>query len=143
MTIPRNTTLFFALVAVGALLQGCGPKGMAGPSVHLYEADFKDLAKTCEAQKQKPVAGKTIDATMKVGSDGGRCGLAVTTDGQPFAAGLLSTRAAHGKVLVHTVGNDTRVDYTPEFGFSGTDSFTVELLPGSANVHVAVTAVAH
>jgi hypothetical protein len=141
MTIPRHTTLFFALATAGALLQGCDAPKPSGSSARLYEVDFKGPAKTCEAPKQKPAAGKTTEATMKVGSDGGWCGLTVANDGKPFAAGLLTARAEHGKVLVRSVGTDTRIDYTPEFGFAGTDRFAVELLPGSAQVHVAVTAV--
>ncbi|MEI7713874.1 MAG: hypothetical protein WCI94_20740 [Rhodospirillales bacterium] len=141
MTIPRHTTLFFALAAAGVLLQGCDAAKQTGPSARLYEVDFKGAAKTCEAPKQKPAAGKTTEATLKVGSDGGWCGATVSNDGKPFAAGLLTARPAHGKVLVHSVGNDTRIDYTPEFGFVGADSFSVELLPGSAILHVAVTAI--
>ncbi len=141
MTIPRHTTLFFGLAAIGALLQGCDAGKPSGPAARLYEVDFKGAAKTCEAAKQKPVAGKTIEAAMKVGSDGGWCGVPTSNDSKPFAAGLLTARPEHGKVLVRSVGDATRIDYTPEFGFAGADSFTVELLPGSAVVHVAVTAV--
>jgi hypothetical protein len=143
MTIPRHTILFLTLATTGLLLQGCGPRGPGGSGVRLYEADMKGGAKTCEVSKTAPVAGKTTDATMKVGSDGGWCGLYVQNGGRPFDAGLLTARAQHGTPFVHTVGTETRIDYTPDFGFAGADTFTIQLLPGDATLRVAVTAVAH
>ena len=142
MTIHRHTTQILALAAMGALLQGCAPTP-SGPPARLFEADFKGAAKTCQTPKPDTIPGKTIDASMKVGSDGGWCGLQVTHGGRPFDAELLTVRPEHGKVYVHRVGNDTRIDYTPDAGFIGADAFTVQLLPGDASVHVVVTAVAH
>ena len=143
MTIPRYTTLVLALATVGALLQGCSSATLGGPQPRLFEADFKGAAKTCETPRPFPIAGKPIEASMKVGSDGGWCGLPVRDGDKPTAAGLLTLRPAHGKVLVHRVGTDTRIDYTPVFGSTGADTFTVQLLPGAAEVRVAVTVVAH
>jgi hypothetical protein len=37
----------------------------------------------------------------------------------------------------------TRIDYTPNKGFVGTDAFAVKLIPGDATVRVAVTAAAN
>ncbi|MFB9969220.1 hypothetical protein ACFFMP_03780 [Pseudoroseomonas cervicalis] len=37
------------------------------------------------------------------------------------------------------MGDYTRLDYIPDPGFTGTDSFTVRLLPGSTSVKVNVT----
>ena len=45
-------------------------------------------------------------------------------------------------MLIHEVGDNTRIDYTPDRGFSGTDSFAVKLIPGDAKVIVAVTVTA-
>lgn len=143
MTIPRQTTLLLALATAGALLQGCAQPMPGAPAPRLYEADMKGGAKSCETPKSVPIAGKPIEASMKVGSDGGWCGLPVRDGDKPFDAGLLTQRPAHGKILVHRVGNDTRIDYTPEFGFTGADTFTVQLLPGAAEVRVGVTVVAH
>ncbi len=58
---------------------------------------------------------------------------------KPFGAGLLMARPGHGTVVIHAVGDDTRIDYTPDRGFTGSDSFAVKLIPGDATVHVAVT----
>ncbi len=141
MTIRRPLTLTIAFASVGVLLQACA-HAPAGPSVRLFNSDFQGIAKTCVTSKAAPAPGKTVEATMQAGSDAGWCGLTVNNDGRPFDTQLLTARPAHGKIYAHMVGNDTRIDYTPETGFVGPDSFTVKLLPGDAIVHVAVTTVA-
>ena len=96
-------------------------------------------ARECTTPRINPAAGQTADATMQVGNDGGWCALSVRQDGKPYDAGLLTSRPAHGTVLIHAVGDTTRIDYTPDRGYTGSDSFTVSLLPGQAAVRVAVT----
>ena len=76
---------------------------------------------------------------MKLGNDGGWCAITVNNNGKPFDAGLLATPPAHGKALIHTVGNDTRIDYTPAARYVGADAFTVRLIPGDATLRVTVT----
>ena len=83
--------------------------------------------------------GKETAATMAVGNDGGWCATTLAESGQPYAAGLLTVPAAHGTVYIHTVGDGTRIDYTPDTGFAGSDSFTVTLLPGRPVLQMAVT----
>ena len=46
-------------------------------------------------------------------------------------------------VYIHPVGDDTRIDYTPDLGFSGIDSFVVRLLPGNPVLRVNVTVAPH
>jgi hypothetical protein len=43
--------------------------------------------------------------------------------------------------MIHQVGDDTRIDYTPDRGFTGTDSFAVKLIPGNAVIRITVTVV--
>ena len=62
--------------------------------------------------------------------------------GRPFDTGLLTGRPDNGKVLVRRVGDTTRIDYTPNARFTGTDSFAVKLIPGDSVVKVAVTVTA-
>jgi hypothetical protein len=84
--------------------------------------------------------GKTHTVPMTVVNDGGWCGILVSQPGpKPFDVGLLTQRPAHGTVYVHVVGNQTRVDFTPNRGFKGADAFTVKLMPGAAEMKVAVT----
>jgi hypothetical protein len=79
---------------------------------------------------------------MTVGNDGGWCAITVTQPhGEPFDAGLLTQRPLHGKVLIHKVGDATRIDYTPDPNFTGTDSFAVSLIPGDPVIRAAVTVV--
>jgi len=85
--------------------------------------------------------GKVTPVAMQVGNDGGWCGISVALDGHPYAAGLLSTPATHGRVHIHPVGDNTRIDYTPDRGFIGSDSFIVTLLPGRPVLRVGVTVV--
>jgi hypothetical protein len=40
------------------------------------------------------------------------------------------------------VGDETRIDYTPDRRFAGSDAFTVKLIPGDATIKVAVTVTA-
>ena len=138
MSIRRFASV---LPVMAVALTGCLQTAPSGPQARTYEYDFKGGAGLCEAARVSPSAGKTTDATMKVRSTGGWCGLSVSNGGKPFDAPLLTARAEHGKVVVHSVGNDTRIDYTPDRGYSGPDSFSVTLLPGAAVVKVAVTSV--
>jgi hypothetical protein len=133
-----------ALAVTAVLLQGCGAEKSPPPPeasrARTFAVDQAGAAKSCTAPRPSLTAGKPSDVAMAVANNGGWCGLLVTQAGpKPFGAGLLTVRPAHGKVYVHTVGDDTRIDYTPDFGFAGTDSFTVQLLPGDASVRVAVT----
>ena len=79
---------------------------------------------------------------MTVGNDSGWCAISVHQPGPaPFAAGLLTTPATHGRVYIHPVGYDTRIDYTPDPGYAGPDRFLVTLLPDHSEVQANVTVV--
>lgn len=136
-----------ALLGLAAVLAGCAnhapvAASKSGPPV--YAIDLQGGAAHCNAPKPALRPGKTTPVTVKLGNDGGWCGITVArkggTDGtEPYAAGLLLTPAAHGTVYIHTVGAATRIDYTPAPGFVGRDSFTVSLLPDEAKVAAQVT----
>ena len=76
---------------------------------------------------------------IQMGNDGGWCGITVSDGGKPYGAGLLVAEPAHGKVVVHTVGDTTRIDYTPVPRFAGTNPFSVKLVPGAGTVTANVT----
>jgi hypothetical protein len=129
---------WLAITAVALLLQACAEKPpAAGP--RLFNADQVGGAKTCVVPKVAPAAGQATPVEVKVGNDGGWCGITVSSSGRPYSAGLLAAAPAHGKVLVHTVGNDTRIDYTPVRGFAGTDAFSIKLIPGDAVIRASVS----
>jgi hypothetical protein len=130
---------WLAMAATALLLQACAEGPPPGPAPRIFAADVAGVAKTCVVPKVAPAAGQETPAEVKVGNDGGWCGITVSDGGKPYAAGLLTTAPAHGKVLIHTVGNDTRIDYTPERGFAGVDAFVVKLIPGDAMIRASVS----
>lgn len=145
MTVTMRTATLLVALMGGGLLSGCAnTSGTAGPGSRLpvYAADVTGAAKVCEASSITPGAGQAATATMKLGNDGGWCGILTHQAGpKPYGAGLLTTRPAHGTVTIHSVGDNTRIDYVPDRGYAGADSFTVKLLPGNEMVQVSVTVI--
>ncbi len=130
-----------ALLGAAMLLAGCQDTPQRPASgTRIYHADVTGGAKACTAPTiSSPAAGKEVDAAMTVGNDGGWCGVVVDNNGRAFSAGLLLIRPKHGRVYVHSVGDTTRIDYYPKPAFTGSDSFSVRLLPGEALVKASVT----
>jgi len=139
----RRAALWTALLPLAALAACAKPD--AGPvsqsRLPVYAADMMNAAKLCTApDNPRLVDAQQTEVAMTVGNDGGWCGVRVSRPGpQPFDAGLLTARPANGRARVQSVGDWTRIDYIPDPGFSGTDSFTVRLLPGSTSVRVNAT----
>ena len=135
-------------VPVLALLTDCAEAPPpAGPRV--YAVDLAGGAKVCTVPEGVAArAGQLTETTMTIGNDGGWCGIILSRPGtgsesstrtQPFAAGFVEARPAHGVLHIHSVGDKTRVDYIPDRGYAGSDTFTVRLKPGDARLKVAVT----
>lgn len=142
MPLSIRVPALLPLALGAALLSGCSdkPPSVASSKLRVYAVDLAGGAKACESPKVSPTAGKPVPVALKVGNDGGWCGVTVAQDGpKPFDAGLLAGRPEHGTVVIHSVGDYTRIDYTPDKGFAGSDAFTVKLLPGAAVLDVAVT----
>lgn len=135
----RLATGGMSIAAIAVLVQACAQQGPAAPGTRLFASDMAGAAKACTVPKVTPAAGQQTPVTMQVGNDGGWCGITVSNGGKPFSAGLLTTEAAHGKVLIHTVGDNTRIDYTPDARFRGADAFVVRLIPGDAAISASVT----
>jgi hypothetical protein len=139
-----------AVVAAPLALAGCmepaAPPAPVRPQARTFAVDMQGKSAQCTATvPARPADGTTVRGTMAVLSDGGWCDFEVLRPGEgwrPFVAGLVTKRAQHGTVSIHTVGNGTRVDYAPDRGFAGADTFTLRLLPGDAMVEVAVTVTA-
>jgi hypothetical protein len=144
MSVKKRAVAMAAVLAGTAVLAGCAHNGpnTAGSRLAVYAADTTGAAKLCETPNISLTPGKSTAAAIRVGNDGGWCGLTVHQDGpKPYDAGLLTARPEHGTVTVHSVGDNTRIDYVPDRGFAGMDSYSVNLLPGSATLKVAVTVV--
>lgn len=131
----------WSALALPFLLQACAekPAGPRASTTRMFAADMAGGAKQCTASKPELRAGQETTATIQVANDGGWCAIHVARGGKPYAAGLLISPASHGTVFIHPVGDDTRIDYTPETGFAGPDSFAVRLIPGDPTIRVAVT----
>jgi hypothetical protein len=125
-------------LAVGSL-QGCTkpPPPPAASGARIYSHDMEGKAAICTVSATPAVDGKETPETMVTGG-GGWCGIPLHTASGPYTAGLLTQPAHNGRVYVHTVGDDTRIDYIPKPGAVVPDSFTVQLIPGNATVRVAV-----
>jgi Bacterial Ig domain len=105
----------------------------------VFSVDMTGGARVCVASRPQLISGRTVEATMRMGNDGGWCAISVQLDGQPYDAGLLTESPGHGKVFIHPVGDSTRIDYTPDSGFVGTDRFVVQLIPGNPALGVTAT----
>lgn len=141
----RSATLW-AVLALPALLAACakppGPAAVTASRLPVYAVDLQGKAALCTVPNDQPrlTDGQQTEIAMTVGNDGGWCGASVSKPGpEPFDAGLLTARPANGRARVQSVGDYTRIDYIPDPGFVGTDSFTVRLLPGSTSVKLNVT----
>ena len=132
--LPAGATLL-ALLALGACEQARPYTG-----TRVFYADLQGGAKVCTVPRDVGLAADRVtEVAMTVVNDGGWCGISVSRGGRAYAAGTVVDRAEHGRVEVRNVGDVTRVDYFPDRGFSGSDSFAVSLLPGGHRMKVAVT----
>ena len=134
----RSATAWFCLAATALLAQGCSQTapGWNGE----FAIDSVSAAKTCSAPPAAPPDGQSVLAQMQVVNDGGWCGIIANhNNGGAYASYLMVTRPTHGRVFAHRVGNLTRIDYTPDTGFAGTDSFAIRMIPGDSNIEAAVT----
>jgi len=141
--MTKTTTTRFPSAALCGLacllLASCQTKPPA-PSARIYAVDLAGGAKSCTVPAVELADGKSTAAAMRVVNDGGWCAITLPRPGRvPYAAGVLQTRALHGQVHIHTVGDNTRIDYTPDADFAGTDSFVVRLIPGNPVLTVNVT----
>ena len=123
--------LCLSLLAALAV-QGCATKPPTTAAENVTDPMNDGRASTCTAT---PVANGAGSITM---SNDGWCSVALSEGGSPYTLGLLKSRPVNGRVLVQSVGRDTRIEYTPNARFSGTDQFTVALRPRSGGADVPV-----
>ena len=89
---------------------------------------------TCTPTKTEMKTCGSYTGTVAMANDGW-CGVfAVERDGKPFSLGLVRNRPEHGRVFIQKVANATRVEYTPNAGYVGSDAFTVALRSNNAGV---------
>lgn len=130
-----------ATLAAAITLSGCAVKTPPPPAVDLQN---EGMAKICTPSAVDLTA--PAPATIAMTNDGWCAVVTAEKDGQPFKFGLVKTRPSHGRVYIQPVNGKTRVEYTPNSGYAGSDSFTVALVSRAAStpdtplrVDVAVT----
>lgn len=126
------------LAATLVILAGCNrPPAPVVSHSPVYATDMIGKAAACVTSPNTVKDGAVNPVSMTTGG-GGWCGISLDRDGHAYAAGLLIKPANAGKVYIHTVGDETRIDYTPERVPVTPDSFTVRLIPGDATLMVSV-----
>ena len=130
-----------AVTSILLALQGCAKK----PEVPAEAEDLSGMATTCDGPTLELAVGATTDAAISMSNDGW-CSVHVTEkDGQPFLLGLVRTRPEHGRILIQRTFGKTRVEYTPNELYSGSDRFVVALRPreeGAADATLNVSVAA-
>lgn len=123
------------------LLGACAEEARPVASTNrIFYVDTQGRAAGCTVPRSVSLNRESVtEAAMTLANDGGWCGISLAQDGKPYAAGGVSARPEHGRVHVRNVGDATRVDYFPDRGFTGTDSFIVALVPGGHRMKVNVT----
>jgi hypothetical protein len=129
-------TAWLWLAATGLLVMGCASRGTWDG---VYTVDRAGRARVCVAQSAEPPDGQTVAARVQVSDEGGWCGVTATRNGRAFDSYLLVIRPRHGRVLAHRVGAITRIDYTPDPGYVGSDRLAVRMLPGNGVVEEVIT----
>jgi hypothetical protein len=136
----------FCGVTMGVLLQGCAqpvaPPPAPPPPLPLHAGP--PPAKLCSVMPFTSKEGATTDVQMVVSNEGGYCSASVTTDGGlPYDAPLVTVTPFHGIPRVVKYNGKTSVEYTPQPGFVGHDSYIVKLIvrgkPGFTTLNVSVT----
>ena len=138
MSAPVSRFRTLAVVAgLAALQAACAQPQVAAPGPRIYAVDVQGRSALCDVPQQGVTlaAGRQTEAALTMDNDGGWCGVRTDRAGP----GLVTARPANGRVYVRKVGATTRVDYIPDRGFVGTDSFAVKLLPDQAELRIAAT----
>ena len=128
-----------AAAAAVLVLQGCAtpPPPPPPPGEDLNAG----IARTCSFTPVTPVLGGSASSTITMTNDGW-CAVRVRqADGSPFQLGLMKVRPEHGRVLIEKLGGETRLEYTADPAWTGTDRFTAVVRPtqgADATLQVAV-----
>ncbi len=121
----------FAAAAAVLTLQGCATP--PAPVVQGEDLNF-GIAKTCSFTPVQLTPGGTASSTVTMSNDGWCAVRVKEPDGQPYQLGLLRARPEHGRILIQKLGGETRLEYTADPGWVGTDRYTAELRPREGNI---------
>lgn len=120
-----------AMTATAVAVAGCAPQRPPAPAA---TADLNvGIAKTCTPSPVDPSSGSGGSATISMTNDGWCAIRTKDKDGKPFKFGLVKAKSQHGRILIQKIGGETRVEYTPENNYVGTDRFSVALAANEAS----------
>lgn len=119
-------TKLIAAAAAALALSGCATKAPPPTAVDLQN---EGMAKTCTPSTVDLTAA--APATIMLTNDGW-CGLVTAEKDGPFKFGLVKTRPEHGRVYIRPVNGQTRVEYTANPGYVGSDRFALALASRTA-----------
>ncbi|HTZ70338.1 MAG TPA: hypothetical protein VMB71_06785 [Acetobacteraceae bacterium] len=141
----RTGALLGVSVGAMALLAGCAQKlaPPPPPPVPLPPHIGPPPAHACTVAPFHVSDGGTATVTMKVSNEGGYCAATLTaTNGEPYDAPLVPVMPQHGTPRVVKYNGKTSVEYTPNDGYMGHDSFVVHLLergkPGYTTLNMSI-----
>lgn len=144
--VPMKARLAACGLTLGLLLQGCEKPVIVPPAPPppLPPHAGPPPARLCEVGPFAVKDGGNTDVQMTVSSEGGYCAATLTAEsGQPFDAPLVPVPPLHGIPRVVKYNGKTSVEYTPQPGFTGHDSFIVKLIvrgrPGYTTLNMSVT----
>ena len=120
-----------ALIVAGCATPQVQQAGVAEPT--------DGAASTCTVTPPDLPRGVAATVQMQVANDGGWCAVRIADKaGSPFGYPLMRERAQHGRVAVNKVLSISRIEYTPNAGFTGNDAFAVALIPQDKSEEVMV-----
>ncbi len=128
-----------APLAAVLALSACAPMPAA---LQANDPRNDGIAKVCTPTNPDTSKPGPYTAAIAMSNDGW-CGVsAVDRSGKPFSYILVRVRPSHGRVFNQEVANVRRIEYTPDSGYTGADSFTVALhssQAGAEDVPLAVS----
>ena len=145
VSLVTRLTVGAALLAL--TLQGCAtpqpPPPPAAP-LSLPPHPLPGPAHACSVAPFSVKTGGAADVAMIVSNDGGYCATTLLADnGQPYDTGLVPVTPLHGVPRITHYNGKTSVEYSPQPGFVGHDTFVAKLIvrgqPGYTTLNVSVT----
>ena len=119
-------------------LSACAP---TPPVLQANDPRNDGIAKVCTPTNPDTSKPGPYTAAIAMSNDGW-CGVsAVDRSGKPFSLALVRVRPSHGRVFNQEVANVRRIEYTPDAGYTGADSFTVALRSSQAGAEDVPLAV--
>ena len=119
--------VLLSLVGCNGLL---GAKTSAPAEATAPDLSNEGIARVCTASAVDMAHGPVATATLAMSNEGGWCAVRVSQpEHTAFATGLVRVRPEHGRLDIEKSGNQTRIQYFPDAGFVGSDTFTTALRP--------------